>query len=79
VGIIYSGEHAFSWVSHYYSSAFTARMFSPLLRVALYFSPSHLPMKMFLPKPFEPLDKPAFVSRGRTEACSTGQHDQRGV
>jgi len=32
VGIIYSGESAFSRVLHSYSSAFTARMFSRLLR-----------------------------------------------
>jgi hypothetical protein len=38
MGIVYSGEYAFSRVPHYFLSAFATRMFSALLRDTAYFS-----------------------------------------
>jgi zona occludens toxin (predicted ATPase) len=69
MGIVYSGEHAFSWVLHYSSPAFATRMFPPLQRDRLDFSPRGLLTKTFLSKPSAPRSKPAFVNHAHTGAC----------
>jgi hypothetical protein len=79
MAIVCSCEYAFSWVVHYFLSAFAARIFLPLQRAISIFISSHLPTKTFPSKPSELRSRPAFVNRERTEVCSTGQHVQRAI